>query len=269
MKHILKLFVVCMLPLLMTNCDPHNTKTQTGYEMFTEWSKDMDLFIGHIVEPTLRMDEYYVIDNVDAPGAPSPLMVIYEYFYCPISQIDSNTWSFTYKNTSMRFHHVYGTFLHAGSWETLLTDSVSYKNPFQNHTFSLEKPTPGSGLNVYCNDDDCQISGTFNANDGYQTSIYYTIYNDWPVSFEGKGIIKNNSVRLCFETLEPVVWQLIPSAPQWRFPDQLSNLNLLSGKLKLTSIDETGEILGVATITILENNRISIQMGNKTQEWQL
>ena len=286
MKHISTIAVVFLFAVLLVGCDKENTKTQCSKDLFIEWTSDIDLLLSHIVEPTFHFNEWYTAD-VSPINPPNP--ALYEYFqmtsghWLPVSfsEISPDTWKIVYKDslTSMLFHHVYGAYAYAsgGSWETLLSDPLESTNPFIDHTFRLEKPADNDYVTVRCDDSDCQLDCYLKA-----SYLYYSILWNSAINLEGRGTYMHIDeatgapVRVNFDIIEPIVLEVWNHDNQsadhlwasWWVTTTKAGLNFYSGKVRLSTKNENGETVS-ATVTIIDERHIVVQMGNIKQEWEL
>lgn len=273
--------VVTLFVLSFASC----TRTEKGKEVFSYWTSDIDLLLGHIVEPTFHFNEWYT-----AYSAPSPVAysILCDYFLQPygywqpvtMSEVSPDTWKITYdnssdaiyhRNTSMLFHLVNAAFVYNGTWDTRLSDSVGSNNSFLNHTFTIEKPSGNDCMRLRCNDTDCQFDASIKAD-----YLYYSILWNDEIILEGKGHYVHTekstgeSVQIDFDIKDPIVMKTLEHNnsihgqgpnfywPEWWITDESSKIRFVSGTVNLMMRTEDGETTTV-TVTVIDENHIKVR----------
>ena len=287
-KYFIRITIV-LFAVLLVGCDRpsgDNTETQSGKDIFMEWTSNINLLLSHIVEPTFHFNEWYTAD-ISPINPPNPFL--YDYFqmsngyWLPVtfSEVTPDIWKITYKSspdnlfyhfTSMMFHHIYGAYSYSsgGKWETLLSDSVDATNPFLDHSFTLERPADSNFVLVSCLDPDCQFNCYVKAD-----LLTYSVFRNSEIKLDGHGsyIQPDKSTSVNFDIIEPIVIETwnhgqSDSWPDWWITTQKANLKFIAGKVKLSTKKKNGEVI-LATVTIIDEKHIIVKMENIEQEWEL
>ena len=273
--------VVTLFVLLFASC----TRTEKGKEAFSYWKSDIDLLLGHIVEPTFHFNEWYTAYSAQSGVEYS---ILSEYFLQPdgfwqpvtMSEVTPDTWKITYdnsseatyhRNASMLFHLVNAAFLYNGMWETSLSDNIGSNNSFLDHTFTIEKPSGNDCMRLRCNDTDCQLDASIKAD-----YLYYSILWNDEITLEGKGYYVHTaqstgeSVQIDFDIKDPIVMKTLDHnnsnhgaglsyfRPKWWITDESSMIRFVSGTVNLRMQTEDGETTTV-TVTIIDENHIKVR----------
>lgn len=279
---------IAVFAMVSAGCTKQEVKNERFKDTFLSWNEDINMLTCDVIAPAMHFSRW-----LNAPEENQHLAFFYFKCLNPYIQwwtatvpevnyfqkITPDTWLVSYKNTSLSFRVVQGRDLFSRGciMEVTLSDNAESKNPFVNHTITLEN-TGDNEWAISCHDDEnCHIQGTVTKDGPYGIEV------SKEVSFSGTGRIKyydpslNGFAVMEFKTLKPYVWERAVDAetqsynefgcPWWN-TEGMAKRNVVAGMMELTVSDDQSDN-NAAIITVTGKNQIQVKSAGFKRSWEI